>query len=425
MSRIEADKNPAVRATAVVLMSVLMACGVDDIEDVSIVEQYGQSTQGQSTQGQSTQGQSTQGSGIEAVSFSNVKKNGVTLSGVKVVNGELRANGVSGDGMVGAELMGARPNNSTRIKLRLDGHVIDTSKPLISNEYPAHQSNSDVHLYKFSYLAVDGTWKALGPSNGTSIDSQMAVVLPGVWVIDNGQWMESTTDFTIGCWRGTVAKCVRWGYKPWKTMTTTSGVSVNLHKLHLACVRGAMADYCGNGKSFTQNNTLVDVFDRYGFIKKTGENALYPSAFSEESSFDPGGAGCVERARWQSIGSYCEPTYQIIEPDYTTGNYWDSKPQFRTIPTFRSGERSACAGANQVVLFDTSTYCGDPFTASKPMSADCNNCSAGVCSAYPECCDTTTTDGDPVGAWTAQCRSYASTLKSCKSVLVFHPIFDL
>ena len=142
-------------------MVALTACsGVED-DEVATVEQLGQSTQGQSTQGQSTQGQSTQSNAIEAVSVSGVKKNGIVLGGVKVQNGELRANGLAGAGMVGAELTGSRPNGTT-VKLRLDGHAIDTSKPLISSDYPAYTSNSDVHLYNFSYLASDGiTWKAL------------------------------------------------------------------------------------------------------------------------------------------------------------------------------------------------------------------------------------------------------------------------
>jgi hypothetical protein len=429
MSRNEADKNSPVRAIPLVLMVALVACAsIDDVEEgVATVEQYGQSSQGQSSQGQSSQGQSSQSSGVEAVSVLNVKKNGVTLSAVKVLNGELRATGVSGAGMVGARLKGTRGTGAV-VELSLDGYAIDVSKPMISSDFPAHTNNSDVHLYKFTYKATDGSWKPLctkrfvTDASGASVeapDSEMAVVLPGVWVIDNGQWLYSSSEFTIGCWRGTIAKCVRWGYKPWKTMTTTDGVSVKLDKLHLACVRGAMADYCGNGESATINGTLVDVFDRYGFIKKSNEWNVFPNMFSEESSFDPDGAGCVERARWESIGAYCEPTYEIIEPDYTTGNYWDTKPRFRQIPTFRSGERSSCAGASQLVLFDTSTYCHDPKTTSIAMPADCSSCTTNVCSVYPKCCDTTTTDGNSVGTWTPDCQNYAKTLKSCSAPIIF------
>jgi hypothetical protein len=423
--------------------TLLMSCVIgDDKPTTSSVDQHVGYDQGQSAQGQSAQGQSAQSpsallNGVEFVNMSSVRAaNGAALSGVKVEHGQLLATGLAGDDLVDARMTGVRGNGAT-VQLQIDDHRLDVGTNLISSDYPGHRSNTDVHLYKISFQATDGSWQPLcnrktyvdrsGVTYDT-YDSGMAVLLPGYWEIATGDYVAATTTkFAIGCWQGTIAKCVRWGYKPWKSITPLAGgAAISLKNLHLACVRGAMADYCGDGSSFTVNGTMVDVFDRYGFIKKEAEWNAFPRMFSEESSFDVTGAGCVEKARWHDIEADCPTEYVWVEPDYDDpgGHY---KPIKRVIPKFSSGQREACMGTNQLVIFDTSTYCKDPFTATVAMPADCSACTTDICAAHPECCADfydSDVDGDPKGTWSAACRTAASSTLTCGPPLTI-PVFPL
>ena len=69
--------------------------------------------------------------------------------------------------------------------------------------------------------------------------------------------LESDRQVTVACTSGVLAKCVRWGYKPWKKVG-----EISLRDYHQACTRMARADYCGNGISHTEDGTVIDVYDR-------------------------------------------------------------------------------------------------------------------------------------------------------------------
>ena len=77
----------------------------------------------------------------------------------------------------------------------------------------------------------------------------------------SGSWSNTGThlrdhNITVACTSGVIAKCVRWGYKPWQKVN-----GVSLWDYHQACTRMARADYCGNGISHTKDGTLIDVYD--------------------------------------------------------------------------------------------------------------------------------------------------------------------
>ena len=97
-------------------------------------------------------------------------------------------------------------------------------------------------------IAVAGTWDATGARTG------------------------STTAFTFGCTSGVIAKCVRWGYKPWKVI---NGKAMNDY--HQACTRMARADYCGDGVSHTRNGTLIDMYDGLGIQSRASGSDSVPS----------------------------------------------------------------------------------------------------------------------------------------------------
>ncbi|HEX7844064.1 MAG TPA: ADYC domain-containing protein [Kofleriaceae bacterium] len=141
---------------------------------------------------------------------------------------------------------------------------------------------------------------------------QPAIALAGTWDT-TGQFTPSSTQFTFACPGGTIAKCTRWGYRPWDTATMSNGFSSwPLGPYHQACIRAATADYCADGTSFTLDGTLVDIYDYplpgqgIGFIERT-RGGVVPSssatAFVWESSFDDSGATLIERTRYMGITS--------------------------------------------------------------------------------------------------------------------------
>jgi len=142
-------------------------------------------------------------------------------------------------------------------------------------------ANGDITFYHASYQTDTG-WVPLFPNDNE------AVALRGVF--GGRGWMDSDTIFTLGCTNGALAKCTRWGYKPWTSAVTSSG-SVDLGPLHRACARAAIADYCRDGKSHTVDGHHIDIFDKYGLI------ASDPTSSFVEATFDEGGAECIAALR--------------------------------------------------------------------------------------------------------------------------------
>jgi hypothetical protein len=90
--------------------------------------------------------------------------------------------------------------------------------------------------------------------------ARRGVFVAGKWNMDQGyqgaggKVSSSIYDLSFACEGvGAIAKCVDQGYKPW--------VSATYDRTHQSCVRMVRADYCGNGISWTQNGTQIDVED--------------------------------------------------------------------------------------------------------------------------------------------------------------------
>src|SRR5262249_50734974 len=99
------------------------------------------------------------------------------------------------------------------------------------------------------------------------------------------------------CTTGVIAKCYRWGYRPWVT-----GYG-NLVAMHWTCTRLARADYCGDGTTHTRDGTEINVWDNApspGPIQPHGQT---PTAMVFEAGWDTGGAVCLSHARWLQGGS--------------------------------------------------------------------------------------------------------------------------
>jgi hypothetical protein len=161
----------------------------------------------------------------------------------------------------------------------------------------------DVYLYSLSYRdPADGAYKTycLPDREGKTF----AIPLSGYWDPARA-YVAQANVITFACANSPLAKCVRWGYKPWKTVNGTS-----LRDHHLACVRMTRADYCGDGRPHTREGTLIDMYDRVGVQKRTDEPAMV-----FEAAWGPGGAVYLSRPR---LG---EPLEKIVAlcPDRLAG----------------------------------------------------------------------------------------------------------
>jgi hypothetical protein len=100
------------------------------------------------------------------------------------------------------------------------------------------------------------------------------------------------TDFELFCTGAAQAKCIRFGYAPWRK--TPDGRP--MLDWYNACVRMVRGDYCGDGRHFTRDGTLIDIDDRIGV-----QNSDQDPSFSFEAIWRPDGAVCVAHPRIPEI----------------------------------------------------------------------------------------------------------------------------
>jgi len=146
-------------------------------------------------------------------------------------------------------------------------------------------------------LALQGTWDRFGAHQNT----------PG--------------KFTFACETGALFKCVNWGYKPWASIAGKS-----LATMHQACTRMARADYCGNGKSFTKEDSTIDFYDAWGVSSPTNspDPSWDPARAAFEASWTQDGASCLGRGRnglqLQEIYDACPGRFQLGTVDLGQGD---------------------------------------------------------------------------------------------------------
>ncbi|MBC7879733.1 MAG: hypothetical protein H7Y37_00215 [Anaerolineae bacterium] len=68
----------------------------------------------------------------------------------------------------------------------------------------------------------------------------------------------------------------------------------SLREFHQACTRLIRADYLGDGRSHTQEGTLVEVYDILGIRRR---RSLPGSGMVFEAAWSPRGATCIHRTR--------------------------------------------------------------------------------------------------------------------------------
>jgi hypothetical protein len=268
-----------------------------------------------------------------------------------------------------------------------------TTTPTVCEHPNGCAQNSDLWLLDIDLIDKRATVSFCPPG-------ERAYALAGTWD-ENGTFSASSTRFTFACTSGTIAKCTRWGYRPFgAARKTPTSVLSPLADYHQSCIRAGIADYCASGKSFTTEGTLIDIYDykpsagQIGFVPTL--KSFHPSAtaFVWESTFDKYGATLVDNIRHIEAGT--------IQAECERKFYGD--PPRAPLPGEPLRRRGNPQPVTPTVSVDTSTMCPHAeSTTGRWLYSQCSVCTAFVAQQMPSC-------SQPIGgAWTASCVALASS----------------
>ncbi|HZI09027.1 MAG TPA: ADYC domain-containing protein [Myxococcus sp.] len=210
--------------------------------------------------------------GVRASDTADDAMSSVRLQG-SVFHGFSEGRKVSGMAFLGARFVGTLG----------DGQKVDLRVEAIQ---PGTETQADVWSYRVAFLdTAEGLWKPACPAaDGSALN---AIPVAGRWnyqqgVAGGGARIDDPTVFTFACEDAAIAKCVRFGYRPWAT--TADGRSLADH--HQACTRMVRADFCGDGTSHTVDGNWVNLHDAVGVQQDT-------EAWLLEAEWNADGALCV------------------------------------------------------------------------------------------------------------------------------------
>jgi hypothetical protein len=272
----------------------LCACGVveDPATEISTTAQPGMTLQGMTLQGMTLQGMTLQGMTLQGMNLDGATLSGNTLQHLRVERGEVVAERGSatlrGTALVGAHLYAQARNLTTGAATSVEYRIT-----AISAEDSQYDPTNTGHTYVYTLEQLVGDTGAWQPACPADTDGRrVAIPLAAVWD-EHGDRSVSPSQFTFGCTTGVIAKCYRWGYRPWVT-----GYG-DLAAMHWTCTRLARGDYCGNGIPHTHDGTTINVWDTLpapGPIQRHG--LLTPLGMIFEAGWNTGGAVCMSHARW-------------------------------------------------------------------------------------------------------------------------------
>jgi hypothetical protein len=228
-----------------------------------------------------------------------------TLSDLSLKGGQLVAPSASQD-LVGAVLQGAASNGES-VEVALCG------------AQPTAEDPSQVWYQIEVWNKNSASWENPCIATGR-VPSPRALAVPGVWD-KSGAHSEEGGKFTFACENGAIAKCVNWGYKPWAKKGRSS-----LADLHQACTRMARADYCGDGRSHTREDNLIDMYDGLSVLTRTTESsaAWDVKRASFEAAWSAEGATCLSRTRdgqaVETVMEQCPGRFEVAQKDLGEGD---------------------------------------------------------------------------------------------------------
>jgi hypothetical protein len=319
------------RCGLVVLLG-MTACVLDPGESepthaTSEVAQNGMNMQGMNMQGMNMQGMNMQGMNMQGMNMQGFLLAGATMTGSNLVNvyvdkGEVVAerDGVTvrGTGLVGAHFFAQVANSDESVTAQVEYRV--TAIVAESSVYdPTHTGAT--YLYTLEQSTGTDTW---APACDADVDGRRVAIPIAATFDTHGDRHVTAGQFTFGCTTGVVAKCYRWGYRPWLT-----GYG-DMAAMHWTCTRVARADYCGDGTSHTHDGTWINVWDTLpapGPIQRHG-GLLPPLGMLFEAGWNTGGAVCLSHARWlldDLVGNMCPE--RLVPPSLLGGTVCDTTAQ--------------------------------------------------------------------------------------------------
>jgi hypothetical protein len=249
-------------------------------------------------QGTSLLGINLQGTSLPGMTLRGFRRDGVTLWGaaldhVRVERGEVIAERgpvtLRGAALTGAQFLAevrnlaATPPATAIVRYRITAVAPEPS------QYDPTRTGSTFLYTLEQWVGDTGTWNLACPADADG--RSVAVPLAATWD-EHGDRVEHGSLFTFGCTTGVIAKCYRWGYRPWVT-----GYG-DLTAMHWTCTRLARADYCGTGVPHTRNGTWINVWDRLPPPGPLQRPDVTPNGMSFEAGWNTGGAVCLNHTRW-------------------------------------------------------------------------------------------------------------------------------
>jgi hypothetical protein len=226
--------------------------------------------------------------------FTGATLNGVALSNVRIEHGELVAEQgqttLHDLALNGAHLIAqirnihVTPTATATVEYRINGVVAEDAV------HYDPTGTGGTYLYTLEQN-IDGTGNYQPACNSDSDGRRAAIPLTATWN-EHGDRIESSSLFTFGCTTGVIAKCYRWGYRPWLT-----GYG-NVTDTHWACTRMARADYCGNGTAHTHEGTVINLWDNLPAPGPIQPKQTTPLLMLFEAGWTTTGAVCLSHGRW-------------------------------------------------------------------------------------------------------------------------------
>jgi hypothetical protein len=245
---------------------------------------------------------------LASLDLKSARLNGATLKGLRLEDGRLVAPAAPApEGLAGATLQGAAS----------DGQPVEVAV------CGAKADANDASLVRYSievWDAESGSWtNPCIPTN--RVPEPKALAVRGIWD-EKGAHSDSPGKFTFACENGAIAKCIDWGYKPWANKEGRS-----LQDLHQACTRMLRADYCGDGRSHTREQSVIDMYDGLQILTRTTQasRAWDPANASFEAAWSPDGASCLARTRdgqaLETVLAQCPEHFEPATKDLGQGDH--------------------------------------------------------------------------------------------------------
>ncbi len=254
---------------------------------------------------------------------------GLTLTSATYTGGGLTNAVVTGLALNNSELLIAvgdklfRGSSVEGLELHYSYQANATSAPVVYTikfgasgldpraKLPQGQAN-DVWTYSLSWklasAPADAAWQSWCQTETGSADR--AILLANRWDSKTVNRVNQPSFVTFACHDWPLAKCTWMGYRPWANGTSCTGAGsqrkctdISLADHHQSCVRMMIADYCGSGKSYTVNGTLIDIYDYLNPPINVPE-----TDWDIEARWTPTGAICINEPRHpELVGKWRRP----------------------------------------------------------------------------------------------------------------------